>query len=292
MSNTGYKIFTDLEEYDELTGNATGNTKPNVDSDPDYIPPTEDTQACPIDVGAPFIKNPTDGFEYPYGTNITIEVGYYGKNSIVTDNLVVYLDPGNGMSYSGSGTNVEDLTAYDNDGVMTGGVTYESTDGGRFSFDGDNDYIRITNGPFNVGSGDFTIEAFAYYTGSSYGGIFASGDTNGGNGIILAKDKFWLGHSGGGSIITYSMPLNQWLHVVGVKSGNDLKLYVNDVMVGNLTTATVNPVMTTGDIGSRYTNSKSYDMMGYIGLFRFYTTALSEAQITNNFNASKGRFGL
>lgn len=48
MANTGYVIYQNLEEYDVETGQATGNTKPNDPSDPDYVEPVEDLQACPV----------------------------------------------------------------------------------------------------------------------------------------------------------------------------------------------------------------------------------------------------
>lgn len=46
--NTGRKIYQWLIEIDEDTGLATGNRKPNVPSDPDYIPPFTDYVSCPI----------------------------------------------------------------------------------------------------------------------------------------------------------------------------------------------------------------------------------------------------
>ena len=46
--NTGRKIFTSLIEVFADTGLPTGNTKPNVIGDPDYISPVNDLIACPI----------------------------------------------------------------------------------------------------------------------------------------------------------------------------------------------------------------------------------------------------
>lgn len=47
--NTGRKIVVTLQEVDANNGNTpSGNTKPNVISDPDYIAPTTDTGICPI----------------------------------------------------------------------------------------------------------------------------------------------------------------------------------------------------------------------------------------------------
>jgi len=47
-ANTGQKAWSTLEEYNEDTGQATGNTKANAPGDPDYLPPVTDTNACPL----------------------------------------------------------------------------------------------------------------------------------------------------------------------------------------------------------------------------------------------------
>jgi len=43
---TGYKGWSTLEEYDTYHGTATGVTKPNVPSDPDYVAPVWDPATC------------------------------------------------------------------------------------------------------------------------------------------------------------------------------------------------------------------------------------------------------
>lgn len=48
MENTGNFIYTTLIEVDLTTGESTGRTKPNIPSDPDYIPPTTDHETCPL----------------------------------------------------------------------------------------------------------------------------------------------------------------------------------------------------------------------------------------------------
>lgn len=50
-TNTGTEIIITLQEVDVNNGNLpTGNTKPNVPSDPDYVEPIEDSPNCPVDV--------------------------------------------------------------------------------------------------------------------------------------------------------------------------------------------------------------------------------------------------
>ena len=47
-SNTGFKGWHLLEEYNTATGEPTGQTKPNAPLDPDYVPPVYDPTTCPI----------------------------------------------------------------------------------------------------------------------------------------------------------------------------------------------------------------------------------------------------
>lgn len=47
MQNTGYKSFETLEKYFTDDGSSTGETKPNVVTDPDYIAPVQDFAECP-----------------------------------------------------------------------------------------------------------------------------------------------------------------------------------------------------------------------------------------------------
>lgn len=56
MSNTGFKAYTDLEQYYLDNGNATGVTKPNSPSDPDYIAPVLDLVFCPLPSASPSIS--------------------------------------------------------------------------------------------------------------------------------------------------------------------------------------------------------------------------------------------
>lgn len=48
MSNTGFKAYTNLEQYYVDSGVATGTTKTNSISDPDYVAPIYDTNYCPL----------------------------------------------------------------------------------------------------------------------------------------------------------------------------------------------------------------------------------------------------
>ena len=53
MSNTGIKIYANLEQYYIDNNVATGVTKPNTIGDPDYIAPTLDLTFCPLPSASP-----------------------------------------------------------------------------------------------------------------------------------------------------------------------------------------------------------------------------------------------
>lgn len=53
MSNTGFKAYTDLEQYYLDNGTATGVTKPNTIGDPDYVAPVLDLIFCPLPLPSP-----------------------------------------------------------------------------------------------------------------------------------------------------------------------------------------------------------------------------------------------
>jgi hypothetical protein len=84
------------------------------------------------------------------------DVSYQGK--IVTDGLVLNLDAGNRKSYPGSGTIWYDR-AGTNNGTLTNGPTYSSSNGGSIVFDGTNDYSETTN-PSNVHNQNFTLSVW------------------------------------------------------------------------------------------------------------------------------------
>tara|TARA_Y100000592_G_scaffold30860_1_gene49223 strand:- start:990 stop:1769 length:780 start_codon:yes stop_codon:yes gene_type:complete len=69
---------------------------------------------------------------------------------VITDNLVLHVDPANSSSYSGTGTVLTDLTGSYN-ATLVNGVGFTSDDGGALVFDGVDDYGTFGN-VLNFGS--------------------------------------------------------------------------------------------------------------------------------------------
>lgn len=64
MANTGRLIYTTLVEVDAETNVPTGNVKPNISTDPDYIPPSYNLTACPVEAG-PYVTTTTTAGTIP-----------------------------------------------------------------------------------------------------------------------------------------------------------------------------------------------------------------------------------
>ena len=65
--------------------------------------------------------------------------------SIVMNGLVLCLDAANTKSYPGSGTTWTDLSGNGNTGTLVNGVGYNSGNLGSLSFDGVDDYVQFTS---------------------------------------------------------------------------------------------------------------------------------------------------
>ena len=73
-------------------------------------------------------------------------MGISGGPYIVRDSsLVLELDAADKNSYIGSGTVWNNLSVNANNGTLTNGPTFSSTNNGNIVFDGTNDYIAFTD---------------------------------------------------------------------------------------------------------------------------------------------------
>jgi hypothetical protein len=226
----------------------------------------------------------------------------YSADTIVTSGLTLSYDVANGMSYPASGTTLYDISlAGGNNGTLTNGPSFITTNGGGFTFDGTNDYISTGKGFNNLGMGNSSYTAeIIYYRNSTNSadqtlfGVDANGLSIGLH-LIIRQNCPYFGHYSsdtGASIQT----TNGFFHVVFVFDktsnmvGNQL-IYINGSLnvtgTGKAALNSTNdyPVNIGGNTPWGYYNGNIY-------LARIYNRALSSSEITQNFNATKGRFGL
>jgi hypothetical protein len=214
--------------------------------------------------------------------------------SIATSGLTIFYDPANRRSYTGTGGTTIDLCNFYN-GNLINGVGFTSSNNGLFSFDGTNDYIEIPTLGINS---SFSIDLFCYALNLSTTYVIV-GKYGGG-----AYD-FWLGITGGRFRFSISMPnkieplteaitANTWYHLTAVYNPSALtaSIYLNGVLAqtSNGSSAFQNPPgnYAIGAFGA----AGGYYFPGYVSSHKFYNRVLSAAEIKQNFNANRDRFGI
>ena len=230
-----------------------------------------------------------------------------GPGSIVTDGLVLYLDAGNYLSYPGSGTTWTDLSSGDSNGTLTNGPTYSPDNAGSIVFDGVDDYVTLgSSSVFTLGN-NFTLNSWVYPTvvGSSFGDEIFSLSTGASSPYIsyglewmhTYKFRFSIGNTSNQFLnytSTNTYALNNWYNVVGSYNGSTVVLYINGVLQNSTNVSTtvkyVNNILTIG--AWNYGISPNNALTGRIPIIQLYNRALTPSEILQNYNSTKGRFGL
>lgn len=241
---------------------------------------------------------------------------------IVTDNLLFNLDVDRPGSYPGTGATWSDNSGNGNNGTIvpavivpnsigTNGAAYWSTGVKHFSFNnvdgayGSNSYLKI---PLST-----TIDTNGY----TFGGWVKNTTTDTVTRISKGADGIYGGwamtlsisNTGVSALLcnsfsqspslsaTYTITLNNWYYVVcRYNHKSELKLYVNGVAVATLAQAT--PITNANEIsmrnspgwvvGAMATNSTSKST---IATFHAYNRVLADAEILQNFDATKANYG-
>jgi len=218
--------------------------------------------------------------------------------SIVRSGLVLNLDAANIKSYPGSGTAWTDLSGNGNNGTLTNGPTYSSDNKGSIVFDGVNDYI---NGPLisSQFTGDMTAEAWIKLTNSSsdfvriIGTGAGAGDRTFGLWYDTGNRLLWQRYGGGDPSIYPNTPImttNTWCHTVATTSGTSHALYLNGISIG--TGSGTGPWATSGSaITVGYGTIHTYHK-GNISNVKLYNRGLTAAEVKQNFEATRSRYGI
>lgn len=221
------------------------------------------------------------------------------NSSIVTNGLVLCLDAGNPRSYPGNGTAWYDVSGNNNTGALINGPTYTSANGGSIVFDGIDDYAE-----FSGLQGNFTVGSLECWVKPNVSDTFFQIVSRTNNSILgnfnITKEvnntyRFVLRVSGTQyNIFTnISTTPTAWAHLVATYDGTTQRFYFNSVL--QLTENSVSGVVDTSvpyvqNIG-RNTNGSS-PANAQIPVVKLYSRALSATEITQNFNALRGRYGI
>jgi hypothetical protein len=219
-----------------------------------------------------------------------------GPGNIVTNGLVLYLDAANYQSYVSGSTTWRDLSGNNNSGSLVNGPTYNSGNAGSIVFDGTNDYVNCgTNSSLDFGTGSATIGAW-FKTSNNVGALCTKRQGTGFQ-LYVFSGRLYADGAGTptGVYSTANVNTNIWKYGVVVydRSGGLIRLYVNGNADG--TTALGGTTLTdTGscNIGRATLGAPGDYFNGIISQVSVYNRALSASEVLQNYNATKGRFGL
>lgn len=203
---------------------------------------------------------------------------------IITNGLILHLDAGDSTSYPGSGTTLYDLSGNGYNGTLTNGGTYSSEAGGVITLDGTNDYIYI---PIDLRNGNYTIMGAARYV--TIGGRTFSSNNN--NWLMGHWSSSTTKHYAQGWVTDTSSTENSdtaWRIYTATRSSDNWSFYVNNSLDTANTAGSQGPYnFAIGSTGgsSEFSNSN-------ISFLIIYNRVLTSTEMTQNYNALKGRFGL
>jgi hypothetical protein len=222
----------------------------------------------------------------------------------VTSNLVLYYDPSNPSSYSGSGTVINDLSGNGLSGAMSN-IIFTSP---YFSYNGIDSQIKVNDSVLlEPGGGDWSVEFWVNYsviTGSSRiliaktdGGLAADW----GYGLRTASNGNTFMEVGNGATSNNSpssnLTIDRWYQVVGVWTNvksNSNELYINGSLVGGNSHVFNSVKNTTSSLylGSFNNGQFSQWLNGRMGIVRIYSKALSDTEVLQNFNVDRSKYDL
>lgn len=221
---------------------------------------------------------------------------------IVTSSLRLSLEAYNPASYSGSGTTWNDLSGNNFNASLINSPSF-STDGtGSIVLDGVNDYISLATSGF--GAPTLSIEWWIKKLPGGAGGEYIHVTDSFDN----PETRFYMTNTAWNNAVyddgayrwntnLATISTNTWYHFVATITNGAQRAYVNGELVNSA--SGVYTGSSNGNIGEHTIGTYNRPGTGYglywngrLASYRYYTKVLTQAEVQQNFNARKWRFGL
>ena len=234
-----------------------------------------------------------------------------GPDAIVQEGLVFYMDPANKSGYvsgSTSGTDLVQNASY----TLVNAVDYQSNNAGIWNFGGTDDYIDVVNPTigFPSGANPRSLCAWVLSTNTSLRqSVFGYGNNSSGQSFDLEVGTPYTGTQNNMclhiwahvySTTTDTFTANKWHYCVITYAGStanatNVKLYIDAVDSGFTvdygSELTLNTASNNARLGMRAQGGLTdLDLLGQVGPVQMYNRALTPEEVTQNYNALKGRF--
>jgi len=231
-------------------------------------------------------------------------MSFHYSPKIVTDGLILYLDAANTKSYVSGSTIWNDISRGGKNGALVNGPTFSNNNGGVINFDGVNDTINFGTGDTFFPLNSFTIDIWFQSKGTvpTTGitpGLF--GFTYGIRAYFNTANQIYFSVSSGSTtqFIFATVPSNLrddglWYNGVFQASPTTSYLYLNGVLVGSRAVTWLGSTIYNTDTWrlGRDNNNPNQFFTGSMASYKMYNRVLTQAEILQNYNATKTRFGL
>ena len=225
-------------------------------------------------------------------------------SNFVDTNLVLYFDPNKDLNYPIS---ISDLSGNSLNGILSNN-TFTAP---YLSFNGSNSQVTITDDALlEPGSSNWTMEAW-FKTNITSGPQVILGKFSGGGSnevsysIRISGSNLFcqIGNGLGSTINThysnstnYTITAGIWYQVVYVysNSGDTLKTYINGSLVSSVVSTIGNLLNNSANLYLGSFNNGQFPQWfdGQMGIVRIYNSALSDSDISKNFEANRDIYGI
>ena len=207
--------------------------------------------------------------------------------NLVTNNLVFHFDAANTRSYAGSGVTINSLVG-NFKGTLVNGAGFTSSNVGSFFFDGSNDHIIFSN--CDVMGSVYTQN---YWFKRNDGGTHLLVDSFY-SGTVVSSGNITYYYTNTGSTLTasYNFIVGRWNMISLVRGSTVKSIYMDGVLIASVNSSDSYDVSTTDLIIGIHNSLGFWGLNGNIAQLQIYNRALSAAEIKQNFNASRDRYGV
>lgn len=220
-----------------------------------------------------------------------------------TNNLILYLDPGNSGSYGG-GTTWTDLSGQNNNTTLVGSPSHVSGTPSYFNLDANDDYINAgTALPDSYWQGTYTASIWIYFdlirtSSNPQNPIFLHGSASTYKGLHLVQRSsriaFALYNAAFQSASTVSV--STWYNITYTMNSSTraAQIYINGSLdASNTFSSSYSGSGNNCRIADSAWNESTFpNLDGRIGEVFCYDAVLTSTQINSNYEATKTKYGL
>ena len=245
---------------------------------------------------------------------------YTYKEDIIRDNLILNIDPASALSYPGSGTVLADMSGYNYHPTLVNGPTLAGSGlTSSILLDGSNDYIQIASAYTHTFTAGTTVDVWVKFNSSaSYGRLLDVSDgpsTNTGylsifryasGSEVVLESRSFSPPGGANGIRTTTSPISNgtiqnFTFVIGPGTTDTVspetpRIYLNSNLQSTTLYGSQNNFVPYVVNKYAWIGRSAYGADAYLGAniyaYKIYNRALSAAEVKQNFQSLRGRYGI